>query len=256
MLCKIVNESLAFVVVPRPLKVAKVTALLKKSSLNCEDMKNYPANLQPSIYLEIIEKVVKHLDAHMAQYHCHEYFQSTYREYHSTETALLRVHNDICQAINDKKCVYVVLLDLSTAFDMFQHSVLLRRYEGSLGISDSALNWCRSYFIGGNQSSNILSTSSVPKPFTSGMPQGSVMGPFGFPSYTGPVGRICQKHGIPYHFYPDDSQLYVAFDPKDEEAKGSLEACINDIHKWIKRNFLKLNDSKIDFLIMGSGNQV
>ena len=80
-------------------------------------MKNYqPISNFPNI-LTLIEKVlVKHLNAHMTQYHCHEYFQSAYREYHSMETALLRVHNDICQAIDENKCVYAVLLDLSTAF--------------------------------------------------------------------------------------------------------------------------------------------
>ena len=54
------------------------------------------------------------------------------------------------------------------------------------------------------------------------------MGPFAFPCYSGPVGKICKKHGITYHFTVHDSQLYVAFDPKDEEeTKDSFEACIN-----------------------------
>ena len=50
--------------------------------------------------------------------------------------------------------------------------------------------------------------------------------------------------------------VYVAFDPKDEEVKDSLEACIYDIHQWMKWNFLKLNDTKTEFLIMGSSNQL
>ena len=89
------------------------------------------------------------------------------------------------------------------------------------------------------------------------MPQGSVVGPFGFPLYTGPVGRICQKHNISYHFYADDSQLYIAFHPKDEEeARHRLEACISDIRDWMKRNHLKLNDSKTEFLILGAPAQL
>ena len=256
-LCKLVNASLTSSTVPSSLKSATVSPLLKKSTLNPEDMKNYRPVSNLSYISKLIEKVVvKRLNAHMTQYNLHEYFQSAYRQYHSTETALLRVHNDILQALDNRKCVYLVLLDLSAAFDTIEHSVLLQRFDESLGITETALAWCRSYFMDRYQAVNILGFSSVPRPLTSGMPQGSVMGPFGFPSYTGPVGRICERHGIRYHFYADDTQLYLEFDIKDEaDALKRLEACIEDIRLWMKSNFLKLNESKTEFLILGSKTQ-
>ena len=143
------------------------------------------------------------------------------------------------------------------AFDTVEHSVLLRRFEQSLGISGWALDWCHSYFLDRTQSVNILGTSSIPRPFSSGMPQGLVVGPFGFPSDTRPVGRICAKHGITYHFYTDDSQLYLAFLCKDEdEARHQLEACIQEIREWMERNLLKLNDAKREFMAIGSKRQL
>ena len=105
----------------------------------------------------------------------------------------------------------------------------------------------------------IRGVPSVPRPLTSGMPQGSVVGPYGFPTYTTytRVGKICQRHGISYHLYADDSQLYLAFDPCDEdEARGRLEACIIEIEAWMLQNHLKLNDSKTEFLVIGSQNQL
>ena len=139
----------------------------------------------------------------------------------------MRVHNDILQALDDKKCVFLVLLDQSAAFDTVKHSILLDRVEETVGVQGIALEWLESYFAERSQSVSVLGVSSVPRPLPSGMPQGSVVGPFGFPMYTTPVGRICQKHRIKYHFYADDSQLYLAFDPEEEEiARGRVEACI------------------------------
>ena len=109
-------------------------------------------------------------------------------------TALTLVHNDILQDIDKKQCVFLVLLDLSAAFDTVEHNVLLGRFESSLGIT--ALDWFRSYFEDRNQSVNILGSSSVPRPLCRDMPQGSVMGPLGFLPYTGPVGQICKKHQV------------------------------------------------------------
>ena len=248
-LVKIVNLSLSTAHMPASLKAATVTPLLKKPTLNPEDLKNYRPVLNLSYVSKLIEKiVVRRLNAHMTMNHLHEYYQSAYRMYHSTETAILKVHNDICQAIDNRLCVYLVLLDLSAAFDTVEHSVLLKRFETQLGITGTALDWCHSYFMDRVQSINIRGTASLPRPLSSGMPQGSVVGPFGFPSYTEPVGRICERHGIAYHFYADDSQLYLSFHPKDQDkAKVKLENCISEIRIWMKKNFLKLNDSKTGF---------
>ena len=99
---------------------------------------------------------------------------------------------------------------MSTAFDTVEHSVLLRRFEQYLDISASAFDWCHSYCLDRTQSVNILGTSSINWLLFSGMPQGFVVGPFSFTSYTRLMGRICAKHGIAYHLYTDNSQLLLA----------------------------------------------
>ena len=66
---------------------------------------------------------------------------------HSTETALLKIHNDIFRAISFRRKVGLVSLDLSAAFDTLNHDILLGRLR-SIGLSDSALTWFRSYLSG------------------------------------------------------------------------------------------------------------
>ena len=65
--------------------------------------------------------------------------QSAYRRNHSTESALLPVRSDVLQAIDGKKCVMLVLLDLSAAFDTIDHEILLLRLEIDIGVCGTAL---------------------------------------------------------------------------------------------------------------------
>ena len=101
---------------------------------------------QPGLYTKIIEKaIVKRLDNHMTTNDLHENFQSAYRVGHSTETALVRIHNDILRALDNKRGVILVMLDLSAAFDTIDHTILIDRLQQRLGIKDVALNWFKEY---------------------------------------------------------------------------------------------------------------
>ena len=77
----------------------------------------------------------------------HPLSQSTYRQYHCTETALLRVMNDILLKMNSQHVTLLVLLDLSAAFDTVSHDVLLDRLHNDVGLRGNALNWFYSIFL-------------------------------------------------------------------------------------------------------------
>ena len=103
--------------------------------------------------------------------------QSAYRAGHSTETALLRIKNDIDAALDRKSMVILVMLDLLSAFDTIEHEVLLTRLEHTFGITDKALAWLRSYLSERHQNVVVDSTMSADYVLQCGVPQGSVLGP-------------------------------------------------------------------------------
>ena len=156
--------------------ILSVKPLLKKPSLDKELLKNYrPVSNLPYIS-KVIEKVVaKRLDDHINENSLYDNLQSAYRAFHSTETALLRVHHDIAASLDMGNCVALVMLDLSAAFDLIDHTILLRRLELSYGISGTALKWLRSYLSGRSQCISIASSLSEPKNLDIGVPQGSVL---------------------------------------------------------------------------------
>ena len=84
----------------------------------------------------------------MLQHGLGEPLQSAYRMAHSTETALLKVKSDIMSAIHNQKGMFLVLLDLSAAFDTVNHDILFDRMEKEIGLTETALKWLKSYFSG------------------------------------------------------------------------------------------------------------
>ena len=217
-------------------------------------MKNYRPVSNLPFLSKIIEKAaVQQMNQHMTENDLHESNQSAYRKNHSTETALLKIFNDILCAVDSKQCVLLVLLDLSAAFDTVEHSILFQRMEQSFGISGDALLWLKSYFANRTQKIKIENVSSKEKPLEFGVPQGSFIGPFCFPKYSSPLAKIASKYQLSIHLYADDTQLYLAFEPESGEvSKELVEECLREIRDWMTKNMLKLNDSKTEYIIIGS----
>ena len=83
------------------------------------------------------------------------------------------------------------------------------------------------------------------------MPKGSILGPILFNLYMLPLGDVIRRHGINFHSYADDTQLYIAMSPDDMEPIDCLLNCILDIKSWMAENFLQLNQDKTEVLIIG-----
>ena len=253
----IVNLSLSSATMPEDLKKAILSPLLKKSSLDWEILKNFRPVSNLSYISKIIERVIAaRLVHHMLTSQLSDIFQSAYKQYHSTETALIRVQNDILQTIDQNGAVLLVLLDLSAAFDTVDHQKLLSVLSKQVGIKGKTLQWFESYLQGRTQTVCIKQSFSNSHKLNCGVPQGSVLGPLLFTIYTLPLADIIKKHGLSYHLYADDTQLYLPFNPQHQgnidRAKTIMEACIRDIRNWMTTQMLKLNDDKTEVLVITS----
>ena len=95
---------------------------------------------------------------------------------------------------------------------------------------------------------------------TFGVPQGSSLGLFLFTLYIAPLGDICRGHNVHFHSYADDQQNYLVFRPSvegsKEKCRETLQNCIHDIKRWMRTNLIKLNDSKAEFIITGTKQQL
>ena len=163
------------------------------------------------------------------------------------------MYNDIVPTVGKGNGSFLVILDLSAAFDTIDHDNLFYILEKYVGIGGSALRLIRSYFSDRTQRVQIDGIMSDFASLLCGVPQGSVLGPMKFCLYLLPLGATLRHHNIGYHIYADDTQLYISFKCKDPlESLTRLNMCISDIRVWMIKNKLKINDSKTEFIIFRS----
>ena len=103
--------------------------------------------------------------------------QSAYWQNHSTETALLKVKNDLLLNMDKGHVTLLVMLDLSAAFDTVDHGILLHRLQSKLGLRDKALSWFKSYLAGRTQQVSVNGSLSDKFNLSCWVPQGSCLGP-------------------------------------------------------------------------------
>ena len=112
---------------------------LKKESLDHEVYSNFRLSSNLQFISKMIEKAISYqITNYLRDNDLEESLQSAYKIFHSTETALLKAHNDIVSAINNQSYIILLLLGLSAAFDTLDHKIFLQRLSCRFGINGKA----------------------------------------------------------------------------------------------------------------------
>ena len=181
----LINRSLSIGKFPEHFKEAINRPLLKKTNSDIDELKNYRPVSNLNFISKIIEKIVMaRIECHLIGNNLHEPTQSAYKKNHSTETALLKISNDIIQSLDVKHCTILASLDLSAAFDTVDYKVFLYKLYNEFGIEDEALTWFRSYLDNRKHRVSINGISSDSHKLKCGVPQGSVLGARMYTMYT------------------------------------------------------------------------
>lgn len=247
-LTHIINVCLKESVFPDSWKEALVKPVPKIN--NPEEFKD----LRPISILPVLSKVLERevdmqLRDHISKFNILPEVQSGFRPLHSCETALLNITDDILRGVDNKKVTVLVLIDFSKAFDTLNHEILLSLLK-FVGMSENVVKFFCSYLYNRTQRTKIDHAVSTPLKMSSGVPQGSILGPLLYTLYTSDflkVVKYCQMH-----FYADDTQLYLSFNPSDSaEAMNNINTDVASIVNISKRHSLNINATKTSVLVFG-----
>ena len=177
---------------------------------------------------------------------------SAYKTHHSVETTLLALQSELLVVLDSGREAYLVLLDLSAAFDTVDHDLLLNILNKSYNVNGTALQWFSSYLKGRSFKVRMGTEYSTSKPLPMGVPQGSVLGPILFNMFSSGLRTIFRKYDVSSYSYADDTQFYVAFDPNSKTsetaARSLIQKLMEEISSWMEEHHLKLNAEKTVFL--------
>jgi len=204
---------------------------------------------------KLLEKVVQNqLQHHITSNYAMPKFQSAYRQFHSTETALIKIFNDLLLAADQGQVSALCLLDLTSAFDTVDHAVLLTRLQRSFGVECVYLAWFTSYLSGRSYCVVVNGVASHVIHVMCSVPQGSVFGPLLFILYMANLADIAAQYNLTLHAFADDNQLYIHCKPENVQlAVASVQQCVTAaIEQWMAASRLTLNMGKTELIWTGT----
>ena len=252
---KIINDSLTQGKFYDSWKMATVRPLLKSPSLD-HIYKNYRPVSNLSFISKLTEKAFIHqLKEHLDNNNLHSTHQSAYKQNFSTETAVCHLVDRLLWNMERGAITVMVAVDLSSAFDTVDHTILSNVLQDDFGVKGNALNWAKSYLIDRQLQVKVGEDVSSVHTFNYSVPQGSCLGPIFFNIYSSTI-IDCITSTQCIGGYADDDFIYDSFSTKSsgDEAKciKNLENTLINIENWMSANTLKMNTSKTEFTLIGS----
>ena len=247
-LTKLINASLTSGFIPDDWKCAKVTPLFKKGKKN--EMDNYrPISVLP-VASKLLERAVhSQLYTFLNEHHLLNPYQCGFRKYHSTESAAISFTDSVRRGMDQGLLTGAVFIDLRKAFDTVDHETIAAKLK-SFGIFDIELKWFQEYLRNRKQVVAMDNELSDLCGISTGVPQGSILGPLLF---------VLLMNDLPDHInkcsvlmYADDTVLfYSSRDVQDIESV--LTSDLGLVSLWLRDNSLFLHKDKTESVLFGTG---
>ncbi len=235
--------------IPIDWKTANVTPVFKKkgSSSCVQNYRPISVTCVPSIVMEgILSEGVTYS---LLQEHIISPDQHGFLTRKSTVTQMLSCLNDWTKSLDNGQVTDVIYLDIAKAFDTVSHPKLLDKLK-LFNFSQQFLNWVESYLSDRRQRVLLNGTISEWEPMTSGVPQGSKLGPLLFLLYINDITNaisICELK-----LFADDCKLYFSCAPPFDFSP--LQNDLENIYKWAKNSQLQIAFGKSAVLHIGQSN--
>ena len=241
----LVNQTLATGIFPDDLKVAKVSPIYKKGDKN--DINNYrPISILPAIS-KVFEKIIaKQLSNFFEENKLLTNCQYGFRSQHSTEYAVLEIVDRTLFAMDRNESPVHIYLDLSKAFDTIGHDILIEKLQ-HYGIKGAACNLIKNYLSNRMQCVSIDNVTSSLQNVTTGVPQGSILGPLLFSIYINDMEKA--SNFFNYISYADDTTLFFSLNPFMARDPSRINSELSKISDWLCANKLVLNVKKSKFMV-------
>ena len=249
MISDIFNRSLQEGVFPDSLKLSYIKPLFK--ALDRFSFQNYRPITSLHLLSKLLEKLMnRRLNNYLDKHSLISGHQYGFRKGFSTSDASLRFTNEVVNALNDKKYLVAVYLDLSKAFDTVNHKILLSKME-RLGIRGLALDWYRSYLKDRTVQVEVDKILSKKMVVNIGAPQGSVTAPTLFLIYINDMCNVSDALGMVQ--FADDTMLYMVGDNLTE-LSYRMSGELAKIDRRLVTNRLSLNLTKTSYMVFSHNN--
>lgn len=224
-------------------KTSCVVPLFKKGARDV--VSNYRPVSLTSISCKIFESIIKdHIVAHFLRNNLFAQNQFGFLPSRSTTLQMLRFMDILTNAVEGGNEVDVVYTDLEKAFDKISHDKLIFKLE-RYGVHHTVVKWIGSYLKERNFKVRVGGELSDALPVTSGVPQGSVLGPVLFLIYINDIYTVCEN----LFLFADDTKIYRVIGEVEDCSK--LQVDVNNVVQWFNRWQMKVNIKKCCALHVG-----
>ena len=232
----IFNKSLEENRLPQTWKTAHVCAIHKKGPKN--KCSNYRPISLTSTACKLLESIIR--DNIMHYMLEHKYFSNKQYGFlpgRSTTLQLLNLVDEISKALDEGKHIETIYIDIQKAFDTVPHRRLLHKIQ-AYGITGPIFNWIQDFISNRTQLVRVNSSKSLPQPITSGVPQGSVLGPILFVIY---VNDLPTNLNTNVYMFADDTKIYQTY---VNQADDSVQEDLDALQQWSDSWLLKFHPEK------------